>query len=137
MKNIKEKISYSFLFFLLIAIDQAAKFLIVEHHQHLVFKNNNFAFSLAVPSVAMYFIYVVLLGSLTVWFVLKKNKQTVAKLGFVFILAGALSNIVERIFKGYVIDFIHIHTGVLNLADFFIIAGILMLLLENDEPKKV
>jgi len=134
MKNIKETILYSFLFFLLIAADQAKKLIVLSHpEQYSIFKNDHFAFSLNVPTVAMYFIYIVLLCALVIWFGQKKYKQAVTKLGFVFILAGALSNIGERIIRGYVVDFIHIHTGVLNAADFYILAGILLLLLETDK----
>ncbi len=138
MKNIKELTKYSFLFFLLVIVDQWSKMAVYGKTPSRVFKNNNFAFSLNVPVPLMYGIYIVLLGALIFWFAKKQQKQLVTKLGFVLVLAGALSNILERVVRGYVIDFIHIHTGVLNLADFFIILGILVLLLENDiEPKKV
>ncbi|HDP97723.1 MAG TPA: signal peptidase II [bacterium] len=49
------------------------------------------------------------------------------------ILSGALGNIIERIFRGYVIDFIHLHYHykfswpVFNLADILITSGAVLL----------
>lgn len=133
MKNIKEKSALSFLFFLFIFIDQFTKRFVLKEQSALVFRNENFAFSLEVPSFLMYLTYVVLLGLLLNWFVKKENKKILDKLGFVLILSGAVSNIGERILNGFVIDFIHIHTGVFNIADFFIILGILFLFFSKEE----
>ena len=81
----------------------------------------------------MYLTYIVLIGLLLSWFVKKENKRILDKLGFVLIISGAVSNIGERILNGFVIDFIHIHTGVFNVADFFIILGILFLFFSKEE----
>ncbi|MHB8870892.1 MAG: signal peptidase II [Candidatus Doudnabacteria bacterium] len=133
MKNIKEKIIYSFLFFLSFFLDQATKHFVFKKQSALIFKNENFAFSLRIPTPLMYLTYIVLLTLLTNWFVKKQNKNILDKFGFVLILSGAVSNISERLFNGFVIDFIHIHTGVFNLADFFIMLGIILLFFSKDE----
>jgi signal peptidase II len=117
-------------FFLLLAVDQGSKYLVVQKSVR-TFENSNFAFSLRVPVFLMYLTYIVLVGLLVNWFVKKKEKNWSDKLGFTLILAGALSNIVERIIQGYVVDFIYLLDGVLNLADFFILAGILLLVFER------
>ena len=133
MKNIKDKLVYSFLFFLFLFIDQLTKHFVLTKQSALVFRNENFAFSLELPSFLMYLTYIILLGLLLNWFVKKENKRILDKLGFVLIISGAVSNIGERILNGYVIDFIHIHTGVFNIADFFIILGILFLFFSKEE----
>ena len=47
---------------------------------------------------------------------------------FVFILAGAVGNYLDRLFRGYVVDFIHIpHWPVFNVADIWVTAGIALL----------
>ena len=136
MKNIKEKLVYFFLFFLFLCIDQFTKHFVLKEQSALVFRNENFAFSLELPSFFMYLTYIILLGLLLNWFVKKENKRILDKLGFVLIFSGAVSNIGERILNGFVIDFIHIHTGVFNIADFFIILGILLLFFSKEELTK-
>jgi lipoprotein signal peptidase len=43
------------------------------------------------------------------------------------ILAGAVSNVGERTIFGFVRDWVYIYTGVFNLADGYIILGIIIL----------
>ncbi len=124
MKNIKEKILYSFLFFLFLLIDQASKLSATD-----IFKNYDFAFSIKLPQTLIYSIYLILLAALGYWFINKAQKNWQNKIAFVLILSGALSNIVERIYLGYVRDFIYIYNGVFNIADFFIISGIVILII--------
>ena len=59
-----------------------------------------------------------------------KNAEYIA---YSFILAGALGNLYDRIFFGYVIDFIEIHYNnfywpLFNIADIAISTGVIMLL---------
>jgi signal peptidase II len=128
MENNQDKIKYSLLFFLLVLLDQASKAYVLKNISRLIFRNYNFAFSLVLPKPLIYLVYLALLSALVYWFVRKSEKTKTQYLSFVLIFAGALSNILERLHQGYVIDFIHIHTGVLNLADFYILAGIGMLI---------
>jgi lipoprotein signal peptidase len=60
----------------------------------------------------------------------RKNLSRLENLGFQFIFAGAFSNILDRTFLGYVRDMIDFRLGfVFNLADAFIIIGILLILI--------
>lgn len=118
-----------FLFALLIIVDQVAKLLARQ-----VFKNSAFAFSLPVPVRLIFFIYAVVIAGMIYY--VRKNYQYFSfygKIAWVLIFAGAASNILERIFLGCVRDFIYItfysFTGVYNLADGYIIVGIIILLL--------
>ena len=58
---------------------------------------------------------------------------------WIVIFAGAVANVGERIALGYVRDFVYISlwkwTGVYNLADFYIIVGILVLLVSSNYKK--
>jgi signal peptidase II len=53
------------------------------------------------------------------------------------ILAGGVSNLIDRLLNdGYVVDFIHVgvgplHTGIFNVADIALTAGVLMLLAQS------
>lgn len=117
-----------FLFLVLIVLDQLAK-----HLAKRIFYNSAFAFSLPVPVALIYVIYsAVLIG--IIYYVFKHHRgfNLHTHTAWLLILAGAFSNVGERIILGSVRDFIFITlskwTGVYNLADFYIIIGILILL---------
>lgn len=49
---------------------------------------------------------------------------------FALILAGAVGNLLDRVFRGYVVDFIHVpHWPVFNVADVCIVVGVVVLAL--------
>ncbi|HVJ19880.1 MAG TPA: signal peptidase II [Polyangiaceae bacterium] len=52
------------------------------------------------------------------------------RVGGLFVLGGALGNVIDRLARGYVIDFLHVrHWPVFNVADIAICIGGLLLLL--------
>lgn len=63
----------------------------------------------------------------------------------VLVSAGAIGNFIDRLFRGYVIDFLHatfIDFPVFNLADVFVVTGtvllaVLLIFFTRDEPKMV
>ncbi len=128
------------MFAILIFVDQIAK-----HLASKTFHNSAFAFSLPIPVGPIYIIYAVVVAGMA-YYVFKnyKNFSIKAKVAWILIFAGAMSNIGERIFLGYVRDFIYISfvrwTGVYNLADGYIILGIVLLLIKsvsiNDKNNK-
>lgn len=74
---------------------------------------------------------------------LQKNGRTLQKLGFSFLLGGALSNLYDRCKKGYVVDYIRFETRwkrlsrlVFNLSDFFIFAGIFFICAEETDREQ-
>jgi signal peptidase II len=97
--------------------------------------NRAFAFSLPLPVALIYFLYAVILSAI-VWYVYRNHRQfsRPAKIAWALILAGGISNIVERVALGYVRDFVYILSGIFNLADGYIIAGVIILLFAS--PKK-
>ena len=63
----------------------------------------------------------------------EKNLHTLEILPLVLILSGGFGNLIDRVFFGYVIDFIHVFYGiysfyVFNLADSFITLGVVIYL---------
>ena len=56
-----------------------------------------------------------------------------AKLGLSLILAGGIGNVIDRIFRGYVIDYIDIsklfNYPVFNFADICIVVGVILIML--------
>jgi lipoprotein signal peptidase len=115
---------WSFVFLLLVLIDQLVKCLVRD-----IFKNDLFAFSLPLPSWMMFAVYAIILFFI-IRYCIKSYKifSSYQWFAWTLILAGAALNIGERIILGYVRDFIFITTGVFNLADGYIIAGVVILL---------
>ncbi len=111
-------------FFSLILLDQ-----ITKHWTPDQFKNYQFAFSLPVPTSLMYVIYFLVMSVMTVYILQNYFKFRIGEtIAWGLILAGGLSNVGERLFLGYVRDWIYLFNGVFNLADGYIILGILILL---------
>jgi lipoprotein signal peptidase len=50
-----------------------------------------------------------------------------------FIIAGAVSNVIDRFIYGFTIDYIRIFTSILNCADILIIIGALLLMKRSKE----
>ncbi|MCD8200826.1 MAG: signal peptidase II [Clostridia bacterium] len=76
----------------------------------------------------------ILVVALLIIFMIVPNRMPLLKLSVAFVIAGALGNLIDRFISGGgVRDFIHdeliTHT-VLNMADLFITAGVIMLILD-------
>lgn len=101
-----------------------------------VIKNNNLAFGITASNTISISITAAILAVLFFYFFKSKNSLTkIQKVGFSLIFGGAISNLLERIWLGYVTDFIFLSNGVLNLADVFIFLGIIVLLITIVKPK--
>lgn len=61
----------------------------------------------------------------------KKNLSTKVLVYITMIMAGGFSNLIDRIFKGAVFDFIKIgNFPIFNLADFFIVIGWILFIID-------
>ena len=77
----------------------------------------------------------IILGLLVVAFIfylMKSASDTLEEWGLLIIISGAISNIIDRIFNGYVIDFIYFHYKAFfwpafNFADIYITFGVLII----------
>jgi signal peptidase II len=57
---------------------------------------------------------------------------------FVFILAGALGNVIDRVVRGHVVDFIHPRFWpTFNVADVLVAGGVGLLLLTHGDAKRI
>ncbi len=62
------------------------------------------------------------------WWNRRRVISPVVHLAFALTLAGALGNALDRVTRGFVVDFVHLHAGrfdwpVFNLADVFVVIG--------------
>lgn len=59
--------------------------------------------------------------------------HTASSMAFALVIAGGIGNLIDRIAQGYVVDYIHmgfggVRTGVFNVADVAISAGLILLM---------
>ena len=78
------------------------------------------------------FIGLLVVGFIT--YLMINSKDLLEKWGLFIIISGAISNIIDRIINGYVIDFIYLHISnfywpAFNFADIYISIGILMVII--------
>jgi signal peptidase II len=95
------------------------------------------------PAGARFFLGVVLVGAtqlaLLAFLLRARTLSTWQRIGFSLFLAGGLGNWIDRLLnEGRVIDFVSVglgglHTGIFNVADVAITAGILMVLMARGE----
>ena len=86
--------------------------------------NRGAAFGILKNQLA-FFILVTLAAIVMIALSLKgKEKCRLYKIGLAFMLAGAIGNLVDRVFFGYVIDFLDFRVWpVFNVADSFVTIG--------------
>src|SRR3954469_7548764 len=67
---------------------------------------------------------VALLGFL----LLRRSQLGFARIALLLMTAGALGNVLDRVFRGYVVDFVQVpHWPVFNVADIYVTAGAILL----------
>ena len=129
---------------LILVLDQASKLIIVSYIPYesyisitsffklVNFHNSGAAFSFLHNSGGWqryFLILITLLAIIWIIFMLMKNQdKLILSVGLLFILGGALGNLIDRIRLGYVIDFIYLHIDnwywpAFNVADSAICIG--------------
>lgn len=85
---------------------------------------------------------IVVLGFVLVHILKNKNLDRLSLIAFSGIIGGGIANVYDRIAYGSVTDFFYVkltdtlHTGVFNMADFFVTTGMIMLLIVSFRKKK-
>ena len=93
----------------------------------MLFKNTGSAFELTVPntvSICMSLVVLVLLGATLV-----KSKSQYLTMAITLIIGGGISNLIDRVIRGYVVDIIGIGLIEMNVADFYVFIGVSIALL--------
>lgn len=129
-----------FFFALLILLDQISKYL-VRHLGGFYICNPNISFGIALPVILFWLIWII---TITFIFIRLKTSDVQCSLkvrdircpALYLILAGALSNIIDRLYFGCVVDFIDMKIWpIFNLADVFIAIGVILLILQIKKQK--
>ena len=146
--NNKFNLTLFFLFLTLVIVDQVTKALVINFFNlydsvvllpiiNLTFVvNYGFAFGLLNnPSLNQILVSLVILAIIIYFlYLLIKTQDKIFQLTLTLILAGALGNFIDRIFRGFVIDFIDIYIGkyhwpAFNIADSCITVGFVVLMI--------
>lgn len=151
---INTKVNRLYLFLLCIVIvfiDQFTKYIITINYKSII--NNNYllftvdyiknygaAFNILDGSIIFLSLVSIFISILLVYLLLaKKNLDNITLYSYSFILGGTIGNGIDRILKGYVIDFINLNFidfPVFNVADISINIGFILILYSFLKNKK-
>ena len=137
---------YGIISLIIIASDQISKILIasnftgntrkilIPHIINIVYrKNTGAAFSILSDHVVLLgLISVLFCVAVIIFYIKKKPAHPLFKTALALIFAGALGNGIDRIFRGYVVDFIEtafMNFPVFNIADISITIGAALLII--------
>ena len=135
---------------ILLCIDQISKLLVVnlltktdsitiiKKFFYLTYINNDgAAFSILVGKRIFLILIAVLVIVMLIRYIKKNNIQNKLELVSIsLIIGGSLGNLMDRVVRGYVIDFLdfklfNYNFPIFNLADTFIVIGVILLLLKE------
>ena len=141
---------------LIVALDQLSKFIVhssmnlydsfnvIPYFLNFTYiRNEGIAFGINFPGGKIFFIIFPIL--ITFYLIsLLKNKEfedNPSQIALYLIIGGAIGNILDRIFRGYVVDFIDVHINgnhwyVFNIADSAVTIGLFFLLYSSIIIKK-
>jgi len=143
INKVQTKIYFLSLSIFIVLIDQFSKYLMFYNKKLFIYKsfllfkldfvkNYGAAFNIFSGSRIFLSLISIIFSILLILLILKKNNlNTLDYYSYSFILGGTLGNGIDRILKGYVIDFINlniINFPVFNIADISINIGFVFLL---------
>ena len=143
INKIQTKLYFLSLSIFIILIDQFTKYLMFNNYKILINKdfilfrldfvrNYGAAFNIFSGSRIFLSFISIIFSILLIYLILRKNNlNAIDNLSYSFILGGTIGNGIDRILKGYVIDFINlniINFPVFNIADISINIGFIFLL---------
>lgn len=136
MKKIsKTTISIIVLIIVLLILDQLIKLVIINNPTKTIIpnvveikltENKDGAFGVGQNSTFSYIVTNVIVLGIIIKFMTNGNKliDVKTKVVLALVLAGGISNLIDRICRGYVLDFINIkNLPVFNLADLYVLIG--------------
>ncbi len=141
--NIKTKLYFLFLSIFIVLIDQFTKYLMFNNKKLFVnkdfllfkldfVKNYGAAFNILSGSRVFLSLISIIFSTLLIYLIFRKNTLNSFDLySYSFILGGTIGNGIDRIYKGFVVDFINlniINFPVFNIADVSINIGFIILL---------
>lgn len=110
-------------------------FIIINNFLKFIYvKNTGAAFGILSGNI----IILILITLLFIYYIVKElsksNNNRITLLSYILILSGAIGNLIDRVFRGYVVDFISFtifnkEMAVFNIADSYITIGVIILII--------
>ena len=145
-----------YLSILIVIIDQITKFIVhksmdlydsinvITYFLNFTYiRNEGIAFGIYFEGGKIFFIILPILITIYLFYLLKNEEfqDNQSQIALYLIIAGAIGNIIDRIFRGYVVDFIDFHLNgmhwyVFNIADSSVTIGLIFLLYSSIIVKK-
>ena len=135
----------SLIIFVLILIDQYSKYFVEQNIQNPVefipgifdisySQNTGIAFSMLKDfPMLLTIINTLVIVFFCFFYIRRHSAMLLENLPWLLIIAGGVSNLIDRYIKGYVVDFINpvfVDFAIFNLADVFLNIGVFILILE-------
>lgn len=155
MKKIKMKYKKIFLILLgiiIVFLDQITKYILIGKNLTIIpnilnftyNENTGVAFGIGANNIFLIIVVNIIILGVIIDCIRKKQTDFKILIPLILILSGGVSNLIDRIFRGYVIDFIDINLfnfPNFNIADICITIGIIFLIIiiikltKNDTEK--
>ena len=110
---------------------------------YLTYTNNNgAAFSILTGKRVILIIVTLIVIGILIYYIRKtKVKENINKIALSLVIGGSIGNLIDRILRGAVVDFLDFkifgyNYPIFNLADTFIVLGVFLLLIENTGGNK-
>lgn len=136
MVNKSKYIAFSLV---LLGIDQLIKYFFYTQPERLgifgYYLNENFSWSLPVSNTVVIVLTVLSLLGIIYW----RKKLFGPSMAWYLMAAGAVSNLIDRLARGGVVDYIFLpYGGIINLADLMILSGMAWIVLSSygNRPNK-
>lgn len=131
------KLKHYIIGIIILIIDQLSKILIIDKNISIIpnflkfnyTQNTGGAFGIGRINIILIISILIIIGIIV--FLIKEKKKNTNYIPFVLILSGSIGNLIDRLFRGYVIDFIDINIfnfPNFNIADISIVFGVIVLL---------
>ena len=129
----KRYIIYSLIICLLVLFDQLTKFLVIKF---INFGNTGISFGILSGHILPIVILTLfVMGYILYELITNKKNSKLFVISSLLIIGGAIGNLIDRVFRGFVIDFISFtlfnhDMAIFNVADIFITFGIIIYIID-------
>jgi signal peptidase II len=102
------------------------------HENHGVAFNNERVLPASARKPIIFTVGVIAMGVLAVALWRRRGRTNIETAALVLVAGGAAGNLIDRVARGYVVDFVHVeHWPVFNMADVWLVAGAILLIVAS------